>query len=254
MLRRLFVFALLPGSAAAQHRLTPAEVVRAIQESGTTTPVIQDLLFEGCPQQDPAGRSVFEAVSAADLPPTALAELSSRWGEPLATCGYAPLDAWFAVALRTLSGSGDDSAVMMFVDRLPADLPGWIREELWRARTSRDPNGFLGAFIASKAVRSTDASQRVDLLIAAFRDRSVSREWIYREAGLLIGEQPEAYLRALAQRSSDLSDDRLEDVLASVLANIRSGRLSAGSAGLEGLRQSVRERDALQAELRALGS
>lgn len=243
---------LLPSWAAAQSSLAPSEVVGHIQRSGTTVAVIQDLLFEGCPQDDEEGRAMFEAVSNADLPSSAVAELSGRWAAPFAECGYAPLELWYQEALRSLFDSGDPSAVMTFVQSLPASLPDPLREELWRGRAMEYPGGFLGDFIASKAVRGSTPSQSVDLTVSAFRDRRLSRQWIYREAGRLMREQPDAYLRSVAQAAGGFNDERLEDVLRSILASVQSGRIPEDAGGLEALRQSVRNRDGLPAEVKAL--
>lgn len=237
----------LPGQET-----TVESAIRSAQASGTIMQVAKPLSIIGCPQDDPRAPEVIAAVSGSTMPNTALWELALLWRHALEECGYAPLDAWVDQAISQLAAPTDVASLVSFVHVLPPDIGTRSRDILWQVVEGGPLGSDAMMIVAAKAVDSSDPLERASLTVSAFRDRTVSRFWIWQESALLLLEEPTQYLSALATASSTFSDGRLEIVLSSIGANIRSGRISAGTPGISELRAHVRTRDGVSAEARAL--
>jgi len=105
--------------------------VLAAQESDRRGQALEDLqdgdidrinlfMFKGCPQEDPQGVAVFEAVRDVQLDAWGISRLASAfvWGGVYPDCAYAPLDMWLADAFRRIHEAGNSGAAWMLADRI----------------------------------------------------------------------------------------------------------------------------------------
>lgn len=229
---------------------SPREMVATIQRAGSIMPVVSHLGLDTCPGG--GADTVFVVISEAELPPSAVAELAGLWRPVLDRCGSAALQGWYDRALVTVLDANDPSARAHFLEFLPPDLSAESRAALWRAVERESVGSLFRGQLASRAVRSGDAAQRIALTIDAFLRRDMSTAWIYQESGGLLRDHAENYLSVLAGRSVSFDDTRLAIVLGGLEANVRAGVLDAESPGLETLRGAIAGRSGIPPELRSL--
>ncbi len=229
---------------------SPRQLVATIQQAGSIMPVVSHLSLDTCP----GGRteSVFDVISEAELPPSAMAELAAFWRPLLDRCGSTALQRWYDRALGTMLDANDPGARAHFLEFLPTDLSAESRAALWRAAERESVGSLPRGQMASRAVRSDDTAQRIALTVEAFRGRDMSADWIYEESGVVLREDAEGYLTVLAHRSVDFEDARLSVVLGVINAHVRAGAIDEESPALGTLRSAIAGRTGISAELRAL--
>lgn len=226
----------------AQSEPSPADIVQAIQDYGSAMPVWGHVGFTACPQDDPNGRAVFEAVAGASISTVALRELSLRWSRPFRDCGYQPLEMWYQDALAQIVESADHASAFQFLSSLPPDINEQMRQILWRAVESGRFSAEVAGSFASSAVRATDSDYWINRTIAAFQDRRVPDAWVETETSVLLREHADAFLPALGQASGTLSDRRLTQVLSVVGAAVGRGVVTPSFSGLDALRAEASTR------------
>lgn len=187
---------------------TPEELVQALIESPTLGAKGVYLSFTSCPWN---GREseVLTAISRASLPVESLVALGVNWSD-LYGSDCPPIVSWFEDALRVLATAGDNQALEMFLLRLPEDISISMREQLRALAEDQRYNVPVREQALIRAIQHSDESARLDFAIAAFESISggetAFRSVIAVESGHLLDQLGGAFVQALAQAGSGLSD------------------------------------------------
>jgi len=240
------------GATVAGQEPPVQEVVRSIQESGSISSTLQHVIIRGCPQGDAYDRAIIDAVSEASIPSGAVEELALLWRDPFAKCAYGPLDTWVERNLLDLSQSADLSAFFMFVRSIAPVLTDGLRDVIWTAIETRPLSSDLALSLATTAVAGDDPSGRISRTLEAFQNRQMPPGWIEIQSGVLVRDEPTAFLQALTAASPSLTDERLRSALDGINQMLRSGQLDPEQGELGGLRARVETREGIPISLREL--
>jgi hypothetical protein len=203
--------------------------------------------FQGCPQDDPVGRAVFEAVRNVDLDlrgyeSVRLVRVMSRDKYP--DCGYAPLNAWIVEMIDRWHANGEWGSLDSFAGGLrwmEITIEGAVQEALLRAAEDEQGPTAAREVIADAALRWRPAERHIEEGIAAF-GRTIPRQTKTSRTYYLGRTFGADFFRAFAAVAPTYTDDQLFTIVSAIGSDVRNGRVPPNVAGLEALRAEVRRR------------
>lgn len=199
--------------------------------------------FQGCPQSDDLGRTVFNAVRQVQLPGYGMISLmrALMW-DTYPDCDYAPLNEWVAQAFEDLRARGDAGPAQSFARGLGPLIDDDLQEALLRAAedTAFAPGGTRRVF-ADAALRFRPEERQIAEAIAAFQ-RNIPAQSKVERTYYLSRHFGAAFFQAMAQAAPRFSDRDLFRVVSAIGVDVSDGRVSPDAAGLDELRAQVSSR------------
>lgn len=123
----------IAGLGAQGVERTPEAAVRDLEADGYVDEYGL-FNFRGCPQGDPTGQAVFEAVQAVELHGHGLVSLARALAyEVYPDCDYEPLSSWIAGIFDQLHARGEVGPATSFVRGLGPRIDRRLQEALFRA-------------------------------------------------------------------------------------------------------------------------
>lgn len=203
--------------------------------------------FQGCPQDDPVGRAIFDALRDADFDlrgyeSVRLVRVVSRDKYP--DCNYAPLNAWIVEMIDRWHVNDEWAALEAFARSLrwmEVTIEGDVQAALLRAAEDEQGPNAAREVIADAALRWRPVERHLEEGIAAF-SRSIPRQtktsWTYY-LGRTFGAD---FFRAFAAVAPTYTDDQLFTIVSAIGTDVRHGRVPANAAGLGLLRAEISRR------------
>jgi hypothetical protein len=204
-------------------------------------------LFQGCPQEDPAGVAVFEAVQDMPLDPWGLTDLARAFTfRAYPNCGYAPLNAWYVRAFERLRADGALGPAEAFVIGLANNEARLVNRDMQEAllQGAEDP-GFIGGRYEEEMVRIALSHRPRDLWIsealAAFH-RTIPRQSVASATYRLSRELGSEFYEEIARQASTLDDVAFFTIVHALASEIQDERADPNAAGMEALRTMAASR------------
>jgi hypothetical protein len=198
-------------------------------------------IFQGCPQEDPRGVAVFEAVQNMRLDPWGLADLARAFTfRAYPNCGYAPLDAWYVRVFERLRADRALGPGQAFIIGLGNNEARLITPDMQEAllQGAEDP-GFIGGRYEEEMVRIALSHRPRDLWIsealAAFH-RTIPRQSITSATYRLSREFGSEFYEELARRAPTMDDVIFFTVIHALASEIQDERADPNADGMEELR------------------
>lgn len=208
-------------------------------------------IFRGCPQSDPEGRAIFEAVERTRLDSSDQIELvmAYRWNHTYPNCGYAPLDDWFVSVFEQLHADQDAAAMSSFAGalRVMSGLgpitPG-LRDAMYRAAEDGAIDRELRETIAMAAFETSQAREmpeavKIEEGVAGLRRSLPRRETMVYHLSRTYGG---AFFQALARVAPTFSDGDFGLVVQAIAVEVIDGRLDPAAGGLDAIRTELARR------------
>jgi hypothetical protein len=209
--------------------------------------------FAGCPQDDPLGRTIFEAVRDVPLDGEGRVSLARRFANSVYPhCEYQPLHAWLVALFEELRATGQDGAAHSFaqVFERATREEGFTVDDRLRAallRAAEDDVTFLegtrGLFVIV-AFKNRPASAMVEEAVAALSMR-IPRQTKASLTYKMSREHGAAFYQAAARAARRMTDDDLFLLVVSIRSEINDGRADPRARGLEPLRAEIARRPEL---------
>jgi hypothetical protein len=202
-------------------------------------------LFEGCPQVDPVGRAVFDAVRDIDLRGYGSVQLVGVFAQgTYPGCGYAPLNEWIVEMIDRWHANGEWDSLELYARSLrwpEVTIEAGVQEALLRAAEDEQGPTAAREVIADAALRWRPVERHIEEGIASF-GRSIPRQtktsWTYY-LGRTFGAD---FFRAFAAVAPTYTDDQLFTIVSAIGTDVRHGRVPANAAGLGLLRAEISRR------------
>lgn len=198
-------------------------------------------LFDGCPQDDPDGLAVFEAVRDMSLDPWGLAELAGNLTfRVYPNCGYTPLDEWYSGVFERLHAARALGPASSFVIRLGLNEARLIKSDMQEAllRAAEDPN-FMGGRpreqLVGTALYYRPRELWLDESISALR-RAIPRQSIADITYRLSREFGSEFYERLVAEAPTLNDEVFFTVIHALGSEIQDERADPNARGMEALR------------------
>jgi hypothetical protein len=204
-------------------------------------------LFRTCPQDDPAGRAVFDAVKDMPLDPWGLQQLAGMLTfQVYPNCGYAPLNEWYVGVLEKLRADRALGPGEAFVIRLGDNEARLVTPDMQEAliRAAEDP-GFIGGRYEEEMIRIALTHRPRELWIAeaisAFR-RAIPSQTITFATYSLSREFGSEFYERIASEAPTLSDDVFLTIIRALSTEIQDQRADPNAAGMGALREMAERR------------
>ena len=246
----VFLLPLGTTDVAAQFVRTPEDALNDLGDNGWLNEV-RLFRFDGCPQDDPVGREIFDSVRDVELEPTTLARMAGVLTEgTYPQCQFRPLHEWLVEVVNRLRSAGGSGLTLLATHLGHVGLvpEGIIERDLQLAflGAAEDESLSLGtrARIASMALEYRPPDVRVREVIEVLSrpiPRHTKRTWTFM-LGRTHGSE---FFIPLALAATTFSDYDLATVTTAIGSDVRDGRVHADAAGLEALRELVRQRPGL---------
>ena len=200
-------------------------------------------IFDGCPQQDPTGQAVFQAIQGIELSGHRAVDLAVALGVGGAypDCDYPPLNAWMLSTLQGLYERGERGPAGMFARTLEPVIPLPMHDLLLHAAAAPAFAGGPARDLASAALYRRPRERWIEEAIAAFR-RPVPTEWKTSTTYHLGREFGAVFFRTVAREAPNLDDATLFIISSAIGSDVRDGHVNPNAGGLSELRDALDRR------------
>lgn len=255
------------ASLAAQTDRTVESAVRDLQSDGVPTDV-NLFRFRGCPQQDPVGRDIFNAVTDMEIRGRNLARLAVWLGQDAYPhCDFEELTDWLIEVVEHLHAAREEGALTDFAAgvgqrmperepnsqgghtiRLPPLSAGRVENRLQRAmiRVAEDSSLLRGVRerVATAALAKRPEELHVEDFVR-FAASSIPRTVKTRRIYYLSREFGSSFFAPVAAVAETLSDDDLFTLSSAIGTDVRDGRVNPNAEGLDEIRAVVCSRPSM---------